>query len=82
MLRVPTEKKDEIVALKHFRNAASHIELLGVFLTAFAKDNDLLNFPLPCFYEEKGGGKREGTIPVFRIIFDRKLIRELNPEGR
>lgn len=79
MLRVPTDKKDEIVALKFFRNAASHIELLNAFFNACGKDRDLPNFPMPCVYEKDG---RDGTIPIFRINFDRKLIHELNPEGR
>lgn len=82
MLRVPTDKKDEIVALKHFQNTAIHIALLGMTIEAFAKDKDLLNFPLPCVHDTRDGGRREGTIPVFRINFDRKLIRDLNPEGR
>lgn len=84
MLRVPTDKEGEIVSLKFFRNKADHVELLRMLVVASERDNDLRNFPLPCTFERErmDGPGRDGVIPIFRIRFEVKMIRALNPEGR
>ncbi len=82
MLRVLTDRKGEIVALKFFRPESGHIGLLTKLIADFDKDRDLRNFPLPCIYEQGSNtAGRDGHIPLFRIVLDLGMIRHLNPGG-
>lgn len=82
MLRVPTDKQGEIVALKCFQPKATHVEFLNDLIRRCDSDNDLRNLPLSCLYEQGPNNPgKDGHIALYRIIPERRMIRHLNPEG-
>ncbi len=78
MLRVPTDRKGEFVTLKHFRFTTPHLDLLERLINDCERDRDLRNLTLPIELP----GNRAATIPIFRLVFDRREIHDLNPEER